>query len=215
MPPIEPLEPRTLLTAGGLDPTFGVGGKVTTNFTVPLAAHAFALAALPDGRTVVFARSPLGDAQPLSMARFTSSGKIDPTFGQAGEVFRGYGAAGDPFDALRLPDGKLIVLVHRGEKELSVARYLADGAPDTTFGHAGTTILPLTNLLDARFAVAPDGKIVVVVAGFMETICLFRLTASGMLDTSFGNAGTATVDNKLDLFIDLHLKLAVRPDGRI
>src|SRR4051812_21273643 len=149
---IERLEPRTLLTAGGLDPTFGVGGKVTTNCTVPLAAHAFALAPLPDGRTVVFARSPLGDAQPLSMVRFTSRGQVDPTFGKAGEVFRGYGAAGDPFDALRLPDGKLLVLAHRGQVELSVARYLADGSPDVAFGHAGTTILPLTNLLDARFA---------------------------------------------------------------
>ena len=40
-PRLEALEDRTLLTAGDLDPTFGVGGKVLTDFMGPVSAQAY------------------------------------------------------------------------------------------------------------------------------------------------------------------------------
>src|SRR5262245_35990282 len=37
-PGLESLEDRLVLNAGGLDPTFGTGGKVLTDFTLPAAS---------------------------------------------------------------------------------------------------------------------------------------------------------------------------------
>ena len=52
-PRLEILEDRTLLTAGDLDPTFGVGGKVLTDFTGPVSALGSRAAIQTDGKIVV------------------------------------------------------------------------------------------------------------------------------------------------------------------
>jgi hypothetical protein len=49
---IERLESRAYLTAGGLDPSFGTGGKVTTNFLADAPSRALATLALPDGKAL-------------------------------------------------------------------------------------------------------------------------------------------------------------------
>jgi uncharacterized delta-60 repeat protein len=219
MQPIERLEPRLLLAAGALDPTFGSGGKVTTDFAAPLEAGAFASFSLPDGRVVAFGRARLGDASPLVMARFLPDGRIDPTFGKGGSAFYGFATAGAPLDAVRLPDGKLLVLSGRGGLPKTLARYTADGAVDPTFGQRGTAVLassPDWRGSDANLAVAPDGKIVVVTStsgdSFNAVLLMNRLTRDGAVDRSFGDGGAATLDlGDLDAIPDV----AVRPDGRI
>src|SRR5438445_3455918 len=46
---LEELEARRLLNAGDLDPTFGVGGKVLTDFVGPIDAAAVAAVVQTDG----------------------------------------------------------------------------------------------------------------------------------------------------------------------
>jgi hypothetical protein len=48
---LEPLETRCLRSAGRLDPHFGLGGKVATDFKAPLAdSEVAAVVVQPDGK---------------------------------------------------------------------------------------------------------------------------------------------------------------------
>ena len=52
-PALERLEDRTLRSAGQLDPTFGVGGKITTDFQGQVSAVATGAVLQSDGKIVV------------------------------------------------------------------------------------------------------------------------------------------------------------------
>ena len=77
-------------TDGVLDPTFGSGGRVTTDFGGRYdRAHAMAI--YPDGRIIVVGESFSsfgGNSSDYSLARYTASGTLDPTFGSGGLVTR-------------------------------------------------------------------------------------------------------------------------------
>src|SRR4051812_34960922 len=87
-PLIETLEPRRLLSAGDIDPTWGVGGTVTiatpdadrlTSFQVNTIGQA------PGGKFivsgyVVHPTDETGIGTPF-LARLDSAGHLDPTFG--------------------------------------------------------------------------------------------------------------------------------------
>lgn len=69
------------LPDGSHDPTFGVDGKVTTSFS-PQGDRASAAAIQRDGKIVVAGMSSGG----LALARYLSSGFLDPTFGTDGRL---------------------------------------------------------------------------------------------------------------------------------
>src|SRR5262245_721285 len=82
-PRLEVLEDRTAPAAGDLDPTFGNGGKVITDFANGSGFNsdgASAVAVQSDGKIVVAGGSD-GD---FALARYTSAGFLDPTFGSGG-----------------------------------------------------------------------------------------------------------------------------------
>src|SRR4051812_7761012 len=75
---LESLEGRRLLSAGGLDPSFGTGGKVTTTFTGPSN----------DGATVVITEVNTGylvvagdSSNGATIVRYLSPGVRDGDFG--------------------------------------------------------------------------------------------------------------------------------------
>ena len=87
---IEQLEDRTLLTAGALDPTFGLGGKVTTDFGSRDDGAAGAVVQ-PDGKIVAVGWSLqpgtnydfalaryLGDAEAPGLVVTTTADAADP-----------------------------------------------------------------------------------------------------------------------------------------
>src|SRR5207249_1071283 len=89
---VERLEDRTVPSAGALDPTFGVGGKVTTG-TIddfcdegPGSVSAAAVAIQPvDGKIVVVGTSSVGHHS-FAVARYNPDGSLDNTFGTNGKV---------------------------------------------------------------------------------------------------------------------------------
>src|SRR2546421_6378345 len=97
--------------AGNLDPTFGTGGKVTTDFGGNEVAYAMALQS--DGKIVV--------AGLPTLARYNTNGRLDTSFGAGGKVTDFQATA----VAIQL-DGKLVV----GGSDL-VARYNTNGTLDT------------------------------------------------------------------------------------
>src|SRR3954463_1466481 len=79
---MEALEMRVCMAAGALDPTFGIGGAVTTDFEATSQAEAQNTITLPDGRIVAVGQ--LGDRFTPSravVARFLVDGRPDSTFG--------------------------------------------------------------------------------------------------------------------------------------
>src|SRR2546421_807067 len=75
---VEALEPRQLLSAGLLDPTFGVGGETTD----PALLSGDRVAVQSDGRIVVLG-SAAGSVQ---LSRYHVNGTLDPTFGTGGRA---------------------------------------------------------------------------------------------------------------------------------
>jgi len=68
-------------TPGDLDPTFGTGGKVTTDFGGG-TDQAFAVALQPDGKIVAAGQAN----NDFALARYNPDGSLDNSFGTAGMV---------------------------------------------------------------------------------------------------------------------------------
>jgi uncharacterized delta-60 repeat protein len=114
------------------------------------------------------------------------------------------------------PDGKILVygFPNNGSPAPTVylARYDVDGILDATFGTAGIATLspPLAANWPSAVAVQDDGKIVFSTLMNGGGSYVGRVSATGVLDTSFGTGGF--VASQLNAHI---LKVAVRPDGTI
>ncbi|MBK6370191.1 MAG: hypothetical protein IPF64_10315, partial [Flavobacteriales bacterium] len=87
--------------------------------------------------------SDAGSAHSGSLARLTTNGVLDPTFGVGGVV--ALNTASTTYSAaamLRSSDGKILITGTTGgtfspDRELFVARYSSDGVLDPVFGTAG------------------------------------------------------------------------------
>ena len=129
---------------GTLDKTFGVGGKVQTDFP-GLAAVASSVVVQPDGKIVV-----AGGAFPLftfagdfKVARYNPDGSLDTSFGDGGIVTTTFPEGSYASDVALQADGKIIaagtvfVDFNPGESsntDFALARYNPDGTPDAPFG---------------------------------------------------------------------------------
>src|SRR5438270_1585863 len=136
----------------------------------------------------------------LEQRRLLSAGQLDPSFGAGGIALNDLGSGGSAFgNAMALQaDGKVLVAGKvRGTTgdDLAVARFLANGQVDASFGVNGVVVVDLGSNQDAANAIAvqADGKI--IVAGQTVTnlhaldFAVVRFNADGSLDGSFGNGG--------------------------
>src|SRR5205807_5979989 len=93
------------LSDGGLDPTFGSNGTVTTS--MPGENWARHVLVQPNGRILVAGESwqtYVGDEY-VSLVRYTRTGDLDPTFGARGVV---HGAPGEGGAVTLQRDGKIL-----------------------------------------------------------------------------------------------------------
>ncbi|MFO1270428.1 MAG: Calx-beta domain-containing protein [Rubrivivax sp.] len=98
------------LTAGGQpDSTFGTLGLVSTPFSGS-GDFGRALLLQADGRLVVAGQVAGNGANPdFGIARYGSTGALDPTFGAGGLLqVDFYGGADAAFDVVQMPDGRLV-----------------------------------------------------------------------------------------------------------
>jgi uncharacterized delta-60 repeat protein len=188
---------------GGLDPGFGSGGKVTTDF-FGSSDDAYAVAGQPDGFVVAAGRaftSDSGDAD-FALARYRRDGTLDPAFGSGGKVHTDFGGTSDTVKAMvRQPDGKIVVAGdtqnYPVSDDFALARYHADGTLDTSFGSGGKVVTRFGgNSSAAALALQKDGKL--VVAGETSTgsidFALARYHPDGTLDRRFGGDGMVVTD---------------------
>jgi uncharacterized delta-60 repeat protein len=179
---VELLEQRQLLTAGDLDPTFGVGGHVETEYvTSTEASKAFASVEQSDGKIIAAGEG--------GIARLLPNGSLDTTFGVGGQVQYPYFARSIALQT----NGSFVVAGATstvGKPRFVVSRYLSNGTIDTSFDTDGHAQLSFggTSEYATDIAVQTNGRLVVV--GVSDSrIAVARLTAAGSLDTTFSGDG--------------------------
>jgi uncharacterized delta-60 repeat protein len=213
-----PTAPTAYAAAGDLDPTFGVGGKVTADLTSK-PDFPWSVAWQADGKIVAAGESDVGGSNPkFVVARFNPDGTPDTTFGGDGTVTNDFTSSEDVAFAVAVaPDGKIVAAGTAGFEQFAVARYNTDGSLDTTFGGSGKITTDFTSHEDLAFtmAVQTDGKIVAGgdSGGKNGKFALARYNTDGSLDTSFGGDGRVTTD--FTSYPDDLLALAFQPDGKI
>jgi|SRR5271167_3373449 len=175
--------------AGHLDPTFGNGGIVTTDFGDQTqsanVATANAVTIQPDGKIVVCGGVPSHAGFPVpAVARYNTDGSLDTSFGTGGIVATP-SIEDVPLTAITLQaDGKIVAVA--GGFTAYVVRYTSNGVLDSAFGTGGIVTLSFINGPSASgVLVQPDGKILVADND------LFRFLSNGQFDTSFGTGGSA------------------------
>ncbi|MDQ1518225.1 MAG: hypothetical protein QOE80_4055 [Actinomycetota bacterium] len=220
---------------GSTDPSFGDGGKVTTDFGTSFD-WAYAAVIQPDGKIVAGGVTDASGSRDFALARYNPDGSLDPGFGTAGLVIANLRplSADTIFGLALQPDGKILAggttfpdtVALRPNGDFMLARYTADGSPDATFGVGGvvTTDFGKESWDEARaLALQPDGSILLggstnngsgpgVLFG-ADNLALARYTRQGILDASFGNGGKVVVDG--GSMVEAIRALALGPDGTI
>ncbi|WP_034388914.1 delta-60 repeat domain-containing protein [Deinococcus sp. YIM 77859] len=214
-----------LLPGGQLDRSFGEDGVVRTS----LPENAQALAPLRDGRVLIAggtrALSPDSAAPPAAFAlvRLLPDGRLDPRFGQGGQVTTPVRTSAAAYSLLPLPDGRVVVggtaLTFQPEAYGAwvLARYLPSGQLDPTFGEGG-----LATLREDRFAstrpsgLALDETGAVLAAGFLSSgVCDWvRVQPNGQLDPAWVHEISSTLRTEGAGLPAAVVSLALQPDGR-
>jgi uncharacterized delta-60 repeat protein len=220
-----------LTPRGMLDPGFGNNGSVITPL-LPLENHdrVTVTALLEDAtaRAIVVGWRPLSSGLDASVpvivaARYTSTGALDPSFGERGivttRIERDY--ATQAFAATLDGDGRLLIAGYNGGRKSSrpgafddwpvrvvLLRYTASGVLDKSFGAGGVAshilvpsgpdgqagrdflLYDYRNTKTAGLILDRQGRSVVAAAGADGPVVLMRFTREGILDSSFGSAGT-------------------------
>lgn len=187
--------------AGTLDRSFGTGGKVLTDFGARSEGGARSLAIGRDGKIVVtgYMYLPPRTYSGFAIARYTSSGKLDPTFGRNGRVVTYFGSRGASAQAVAIQANGRIVAVGRGDagsrSGFALARYTRQGRLDRRFGRGGKVLTNFGVRGSAganAVAIQPDGRIAVagdLFRGSRTDFALARYNVDGTLDQRFGNRG--------------------------
>jgi len=216
---------------------------------VPGGGHlqAEAVARQEDGKILLAGYRDAEGAFAPALARFTGKGRVDRSFGHDGTVFPlpshrgrrsdGQGGGGRLHDVVIEPDGTIIgvgdIVPHprnlpvTGPKRAGalVIAYRPDGSIDRDFGHGGRLrITPLHNGPYSGYTgfteveALASGKL--LVSGYIhQRYVLYRLTADGRIDRSFGKGGRFAVPKPgaraaiITYFFEA--PFAVDPQGRI
>lgn len=215
---------------GSLDSTFGIGGKVVTDFSSNID-ESFALAIQNDGKIVVAGvTTPTGSFNDdFAISRYNNDGSLDQSFGSGGRIATDFYGSSDQANGVVIQsDGKIVavgevtvIVDNRFFNRAGVARYNSDGSADATFGTGGQVVIGVSGAqFFSRFngvALQRDGKIVATGIAFNPTtrvdFGLVRLTANGSLDSTFGVSGKVTTDFfGID---DVARSVVLQPDGKI
>ena len=192
------------------DASFGQNGFSTT-VAVQSVPFSGGMVLQSDGNIVVVGGGVVGTATPSAIARFTSAGQLDSSFGVGGVANLVYGG---PTQVALQADGK--ILVTSGPPVLpfffstfappvaqqgTLTRYNKNGSLDATFGTVGTaSSLPSASAL----TVQSDGRILVAGGVISKRnlapnptdlgFGILRYLSNGSIDSSFGTGGVAITD---------------------
>jgi len=181
---------------GRLDRAFNRSGLAITSFGGNDTA---ASVIVEPGNDIVVAGTkvdtPSGQSY-FALARYTTTGALDSSFGTGGEVLTSF-AANATGQAVAYDGGDLVVagsLANGAGAEFAVARYTSGGQLDDSFNTGGESSAQV-GASDASAAVAILGDGVVVVGCSADGVgTLAAFNADGAVDSGFGNNGIANLN---------------------
>ena len=183
---------------GTLDPTFGTGGTVTTNFG---GVSVTPLAAIEQSNGDIAVVTALGTSVPgdenFALVRYKSNGKL---IGTTTAAFLN-DTMNSPIAVAVQSNGNIVVAGIASSANqpdvFAIARFTPTGQLDSTFGNGGLVTTSFTGVVPAVTAVIvqPNGQIVVGGASASglrhvpSNTVLVRYNSDGSLDTTFGTGG--------------------------
>lgn len=196
---LSPLAKLQARSPGDLDPTFGNGGKVTTDFLGMYRADAIlSMAIQSDGKIVVGGYTHNFTDADFAVMRYDAQGNPDPSFGPGGTNGEGrvridFGG-NDLIRALVIYKGKIIAAGSSDNRLALVCLKIEDGSLDNSCTSDGKVLIDLAGSSEeAIYALAlqPDGKIVFAGSargegeGFNFVIGRFKKNSESSSDSTF------------------------------
>lgn len=208
---------------GTLDTSFGNSGKVTTDFGSP-GEGANAITIQGDDKIVVAGAFNYDDD--FALARYNPGGTLDTTFDTDGRVITDFGSSQEGANALAVQgDGKILVAGYAlgpTSEDFALARYNADGSPDTGFDTDGKIMTDFGDWDSAQAVVVKDDGSIFAVGSTANQIAsnfaLARYDENGNLVGSFGVGGKVETNFNDDLQFgsdDSAFDLKIQPDGKL
>jgi uncharacterized delta-60 repeat protein len=184
---------------GTLDPTFGTGGTVTTNFG---GVSVSPLTAIEQSNGNIAVVTGLGNGVPgdedFALVRYTSNGTL---IGTTRAAFFNNGINSPSAVAVQSNGNIVVAGTASGTIDqpnvFAIARFTPNGQLDTSFGNDGLLTTNISGVFPTVSAVIvqPNGQIVVGgVSGsgrrhVASSTVLVRYNSNGSLDTTFGTGG--------------------------
>ncbi len=164
-------------------------------------------------------------AFPLVQAQTAAPGDLDTTFGSGGKVITAITSLNDrPTRARIQPDGKIVPVGVVTDNDFGslinsfLVRHNADGTVDNSFGTNGSVVLgSLSEAIEFQdFVILQDGKLLVTAnksinGGTPTDLFIYRYTANGTLDATFGTNGVITTPLGSGT---LEQRIVLQPDGK-
>ena len=184
-------------TDGSLDTGFGGSGMVITAVGTS-TDNGIATAIQPDGKIVVAGYAWSNSTNDFALVRYNPDGSLDRTFNGDGKRISPIGDGNDYCYAVAVaPDGKIVAVgsANNGSvDDLAVARYNADGTPDTAFANHGKLVASVASSHDRVYSVAinPAGNILLAGMSYEATnaemlmVSLTSAPASASLSSASG-----------------------------
>ena len=192
------------LDSGILDLTFNGTGLVQTSFTPGSINIGYSLIIDYSNNKILLGGYTTGYGnEDFAIARYLSTGALDPSFGTAGLVYT-------PFTPGSTDIGYSLVIDYSNNKillggyttgygsyDFAIARYLSNGTLDTSFGPSGTGLVH-TNFTATSFDIGQsmviDSSNRILLGGYTTgygsyDFAIARYTINGILDLTFGTAG--------------------------
>lgn len=183
---------------GSLDTSFGLEGKMTTNFGNN-GALAYSSAIQSDGKILVAGYTIIGAKYDFALVRYNTDGSLDNTFSDDGKITTAIGIATDRGYSVGIQsDGKIVVAgksFNGSDDDFALVRYNTDGTLDNTFDFDGkvTTAIGSSSDDGNSISIQDDGKIVVagssITNGTDKAFTLVRYNTDGSLDNTCDDDG--------------------------
>jgi uncharacterized delta-60 repeat protein len=211
---VEPLELRTLFSAGDLDTSWGNAGHAFADFGhTSHVANGVATQTLGSTtRVVTVGAADVGNFEfYAAVSRHNPDGSVDASFNGGAPVLTRFGGTSSFGTAVAIDNQQRIIVLGHGtvpdRDALGVARYLPDGTLDSSFGTGGTVLLgnlndpatsePIGSFSELSLAIDSGNRIVIGATGGLSAgtnMYVVRLTEGGFVDGSFGQGGVARTD---------------------
>lgn len=206
---------------GSLEAGYGTNGVSSTDFGFSSDATA---ALAKNNKVILLGFSKPGTLEKFTLAQYSNSGILDPSFGSNGKVIvdMDNGEYSFGFSLSALSNGNLVALArvqYSNSTQLAIMQFTPSGNLVPSFGNNGIAIANVDVAQDSRsLAIQKAGKIVVggfhsTQPNYLNSKCLFlRYNVDGSLDSSFGNSGVVSLAEGVDCKV---YQILLQEDGKI